>query len=174
MATNNYFSEKQKVRKRGHIYEAGTGEAWTSQKSKARARSFVSASASFRTFLVKDSCVFNGPLGRTLSLFSQNVHSAHSLCSALLCLLALLTYSVHRLAQSLRWFPCGTVEIHEYEFMLKTFWREWKRHLSSLETSSHSWVCLQWWQQSRIFLLPLFVAGIHKSQPTHKELRKVS
>ena len=36
-------------------------------------------------FLVRDNRIFNGPLGRSLSLFACTAHSIHSLCSALLC-----------------------------------------------------------------------------------------
>ena len=56
-------------------------------------------------FLVTDSRVFNGPLGRSLRLFTRTAHSAHSLHFATL---ASLTCSVHGLARSLRSLPHGT------------------------------------------------------------------
>ena len=40
-----------------------------------------STSASQEAFLVRDNCVFNWPLGRSLRSFSCTAHSAHSLCS---------------------------------------------------------------------------------------------
>ena len=40
--------------------------------------------------------------------------------SALLCSFCLLACSAHGLTHSLRSLPCGTVEIHEYVFMLRT------------------------------------------------------
>ena len=66
---------------------------------------------------------FNGPLGRSLRLFTRTAHSTHSLCStplryACFTLLALLARSIHGLAHSLRSLPRGTVEIHEYVFTL--------------------------------------------------------
>ena len=81
-----------------------------------------------------------GPLGRSLCSFTRTAHSTHSLCSAPLCYacslalltpltrsaalrfatLALLARSVHGLAHSLRSLPCGTVEIHESVFMLRS------------------------------------------------------
>ena len=59
-------------------------------------------------FLVKEDRVLKGPLGRSLRSFS---HSAHSLRSATL---ALLARSVHGLTYSLCLLPRGTVEILEY------------------------------------------------------------
>ena len=68
-------------------------------------------------FIVTDNRVFNGPLGRSLRSFARTTHSAHSLRSTPL---ALLARSIHGLAHSLRSLPRGTVEIHEYVFMLKS------------------------------------------------------
>ena len=66
-------------------------------------------------FLVIDNCVFYGPLGHSLRSFTCTAHSAHSLRSATL---ASLARSIHGLVHSLRSLPRGTVEIHEYVFML--------------------------------------------------------
>ena len=61
----------------------------------------------------RDNRVLNGPLGRSLRSFARTAHCAHSLHSAPLRYARLLRSQARSL-------PCGTVEIHESVFTLKS------------------------------------------------------
>ena len=67
-----------------------------------------------RVFLVRDNCVFSGPLGRSLHLFVRTAYSAHLFCSAPLRY-ARFACSLCSRSCSL---PHGMVEISEYVFTL--------------------------------------------------------
>ena len=86
----------------------------TKRAENLKAATATTTTITQRAFLVRDNRVFNGPLGRSLRSFARTAHSAHSLRSTLLC----YARSVHRLANSLRSLPCGTVKILEYVFIL--------------------------------------------------------
>ena len=65
-------------------------------------RGRIKPGAAKKVFLVTDNRVFNGPLGRSLCLFTRTNHSAHSLPELHFATLALLARSIHGLAYSLR------------------------------------------------------------------------
>ena len=61
---------------------------------------------------------FNGPLGRSLRLFTRTAHSVHSLCSTH-SLFAHFARSVHRIVHSLCSLIPGTIERHRQSSLCK-------------------------------------------------------
>ena len=84
---------------------------------KLRVHAFARAFGCLGMFLVKDNCVFNGPLGRSLS-YVRSLAPLTPLIHLRSAPLASLTRHVHGLADSLRSLPRGTVEIPENVFTL--------------------------------------------------------